>query len=521
MTRSAQFLRNVASNWIGFAVNAGVTLLLTPFVLHHLGETRYGVWIFTSSIIGYYGLLDFGLRGTVNQYMTRYIAVRDFESASEYMSTAVAMLSSIGTLCLAFSVAAAWIAPQVWSFPPALRQEAFWCILVVGVTASLEFVFFPFMAIFTAMQRFDLANLIGVGTRLLTASGIYAALEMGYGLVGISLAGCGGALLDYLIRWRVACRLAPELEISLWRARSARLREMASFAAWTFLMSVNTCIYLYLQPLLIGALLPIAAVGYYALATGLSRQIDAALKPIGHVIYPAAAELHANGDHAALERLYHAGSRLMLLAMVSAVLVAATWAEDFYRLWIGDRYLDGSEYPSVALLLRVLLIATAVSFVSGAGSQILLGAGRVRLLAKLLICGSALNLTLSAILIHAFGLIGAAVATAAAALVIDTVAIPLALQRVLGLRVSDFVRLACVRPAVAAALLAVLMTGIRYASQPAGWLDLIGQISLAGAVTLAVVATLGITPEERERYVVQAVTRLLRKRRQSVEALMR
>jgi O-antigen/teichoic acid export membrane protein len=53
---SSSILRNIASNWAGYAVNAAVTLVLTPFVLHQLGDARYGVWVLTSSIVGYYGL---------------------------------------------------------------------------------------------------------------------------------------------------------------------------------------------------------------------------------------------------------------------------------------------------------------------------------------------------------------------------------------------------------------------------------------------------------------------------------
>ena len=60
MSASAKIISNIRSNWVGYAVNAAVTMLLTPFVLRQLGEARYGVWILTMSIFGYYGLLDLG-----------------------------------------------------------------------------------------------------------------------------------------------------------------------------------------------------------------------------------------------------------------------------------------------------------------------------------------------------------------------------------------------------------------------------------------------------------------------------
>src|SRR4029077_11521351 len=121
-------LRNVASNWAGFAVNAAVTLVLTPFVLHQLGSARYGIWILTSSIIGYYGLLDIGFRAGVTQYLTRYLAIGDYVKASECLSSAVSVLAGLGTVLFCLSLGAAFGAPHLFTLPAGMEREAFWCI---------------------------------------------------------------------------------------------------------------------------------------------------------------------------------------------------------------------------------------------------------------------------------------------------------------------------------------------------------------------------------------------------------
>jgi O-antigen/teichoic acid export membrane protein len=71
-------IRNAASNWLGFAVQAAVAFFLTPFVLASLGPSRYGVWMLVGSLTGYYGLLDLGFRAGLTQYLTRYLATGDY-----------------------------------------------------------------------------------------------------------------------------------------------------------------------------------------------------------------------------------------------------------------------------------------------------------------------------------------------------------------------------------------------------------------------------------------------------------
>ena len=51
-------IRNIVSNWVGFSVQVAVAFFLTPFILHSLGDTRYGIWSLVIGLTGYYGLLD-------------------------------------------------------------------------------------------------------------------------------------------------------------------------------------------------------------------------------------------------------------------------------------------------------------------------------------------------------------------------------------------------------------------------------------------------------------------------------
>jgi O-antigen/teichoic acid export membrane protein len=508
VSNSAVILRNVTSNWIGFAVNAVVTLLLTPYVLQELGMARYGVWILSSSFIGYYGFLDLGLRAGITQYLTRYLALRDFDKASDCLSSSLVTLTLLAMLMTVLSIVGAYVAPHLFHLPAGIDDEAFWCILIVGITSALQCVFSPFSSIFTAMQRFDLSNLIGISTRVFTAGGIFFALKTGHGLIGVSVAYCGANVIDYLLCWQVACRLAPGLDVSWRRSNLSRLREIASFGGWNFLRSVNFYIYQYVPNILIGTFMPVAALGHYGLATGLSRQVNSVLSAVPAVVYPAATALHVQEDLSTLETLYHKASRLMMLIMIPVVLIAFFWADDFYRLWIGEKYLSGSTFQSVAVIFQILLISTVTGFSSSVAQQIIIGTGRMRLVSTLLIIGSVINLSFSLILIRLLGLSGVAAATVIASLVIDMIAMPLMLQRVLGFSVTAFIRNSCMRPLAAGVLQAIIMICIKLIGHAENFIHLVFQGSLAVAGSAAILIVVGLTREERHRFLFEPLRRI-------------
>ena len=225
------------SNWIGFAVHAGVAFFLTPFVLHSLGGARYGIWALVFGLTGYYGLLDLGFRSGITQYMTRYLAKGDFEQVNRTASTAFVALACCGGVVALASCILSWIVPHVFTLPGDALREARWCIIVVGCSAALQFLFFPFSAVFTATQRYDLSNVIGISTRIAAAVATYGAMKLGYGLVGLSVVNATGDIVGYLLRRWLAYRLLPQLAISVRFAAWESLWPMMTFGVWGTLMA--------------------------------------------------------------------------------------------------------------------------------------------------------------------------------------------------------------------------------------------------------------------------------------------
>ncbi len=508
MTRVAGIARNIVTNWFGFVISAAITLLLTPIVLNELGPSRYGIWILTSSIVGYYGILDLGFRAGLTQYLTRYISIEKFDVASEYLSSAVVAMGGFAAIVVVLSVGGAFISPLIFDIPEELVSEAFWCILIVGIGSATQFALFPFAAIFPAAERFDIANYIGIATRLIGAACVLLALKLDYGLIGVSAATFFANFVDYLLRWRISLRIVPQLYFTKHRIVFSRLKDIMSFGVWNFFISLNMYAHQHAPSIIIATFLRLPAVGHYSLATGLMQQISSLLMPVGQVLYPVAVSLNAQGDKVGLKRLYHDGTRMMMIMMISIVLTAGFLAEDFYRLWVGEQYLSSDSYHSVALLLQVLLGSTFTSYTATVGIEILKGAGHIRIMSLALICGTALNILLSLILVHDFGLLGIAIAVVSASAIIDFIVVPVLVQRIMGLSVREWIRHGCIRALLVGVADAVLLTiGYEYVQVDSWGSFLLAGFASVSLCTLSAVS-FGMNGEERERFITQRLRTL-------------
>ena len=72
-----QFINNVGSSWFALGINVAVGIFLSPFILHRLGDSAFGIWVLIFSITGYYGLFDLGIRSSIVRYASKFAATDD------------------------------------------------------------------------------------------------------------------------------------------------------------------------------------------------------------------------------------------------------------------------------------------------------------------------------------------------------------------------------------------------------------------------------------------------------------
>ncbi len=100
MSLAIRALKNVASSWGGLAVNTAVGFFLSPFILHHLGDDAYGLWVLIFSLTGYYGIFDLGIRSSLVRYVSKFQAIGDKEELARLIHTSFVTYSCIGIALL-------------------------------------------------------------------------------------------------------------------------------------------------------------------------------------------------------------------------------------------------------------------------------------------------------------------------------------------------------------------------------------------------------------------------------------
>src|SRR5580704_6428247 len=132
MSLKIRALKNVASSWGGLAVNIAVGFFLSPFVLHHLGDEAFGLWILIYSFTGYYGIFDFGIRSSLVRYVSKFQATGDKDELTRLVNTNLFTYSCIGLILVVPTVLGSFYVARFFQIPPGFVRDARILFLMVG-----------------------------------------------------------------------------------------------------------------------------------------------------------------------------------------------------------------------------------------------------------------------------------------------------------------------------------------------------------------------------------------------------
>lgn len=184
------------------------------------------------------------------------------------------------------------------------------------------------------------------------------------------------------------------------------LAELWSFS-WPLAFSTSIFVLLSkLDVLMIGYFLDPRAVGWYQAISPLRGATMIAVGAFSFLFLPIATTYYGNGNIDGLNRLYVVASKWTVLATFPFVVVFSLFASEVVRVFFGP------AYAPAAPALAVLIVGTFIRTLTGLDGDIVKAIDRPRVELVSAFVGLVANGILNFVLIPAFGIVGAAAATA-------------------------------------------------------------------------------------------------------------
>lgn len=437
--------RSAAWNWLALAVGTLVAFFLSPFLVHNLGNTTYGVWVLITSLTSYMGLLDLGIRGAVTRFVARDHARNDHVGASAAVSAALWTRQWIGLGVVTLTAAIAASLDPLFDIPDELGSEAVGACVLAGLSVAVALVFGVFGGVLAALHRFDLLGGVVIVQNLVRAGGIVWLIRNGHGIRALAALELGVGLAMHLAQFALCRRVYPELRVSFRHPGGRHVRVLWDFSVYAFLMGLFGTLVNYTDNLVVGGFVSVAAVTFFSIGASLTEQIRHVTGSLTTTLAPLASSLEGTGEHAKLQMLLVQGTRVGLLVGLPLIVALFLRGETFICLWMGEEY-----GPVSGRVLQILLAARLFTVANSAGMNVALGISKHKRIAQLVGFEAAVNLILSLWLVRDFGIYGVAVGTLVPGLLVWGVLMPTYLCRAVRVPMATYLLRAWLSPILSA-----------------------------------------------------------------------
>lgn len=497
--------RSVFSNWAGMGVTGIVNFALIPILIRSLGDYQYGIWAVVLSVMDTYGLLDTGMRVTMQRFVAHTSGRNERQSLNEIFVTTMAALLAVSVfLCLVTAVLV-WILPNFFHIGEAARPVFRWVTVLVGASMVITLPTRGLSTYLVGLQRFDLCNIVGIVSAVVRAGLFLVVLHFGYGLFGVAAVMLGvtvAAVPAYLWLVRYA---DPEISYD-WRQVSwARARDLAHFSFYTYLSSGGDYVRFFTDDLVTGRVLSVAMITIISPVERIMVYFRHMLGGLASPFTPRFSELEGRGQVAETRELFIRGTRAcaLLSCFITAMIVLD--GKTLLRLWLGERFV--AAYP----LLLILAVGYVVSLSQLPSQSLMFAKGRHKALGWWTVGEGILNLGLSIYWARRYGLFGVVLGTTVPMLVTAVLIQPWYTLRLVGVSAWQYITRSLARPVLATCVFAAICRGVlpwEFGTNRLTFIELaMGQTMLFALLVYVV----GFAPEDRRQMDVwrrSALTRL-------------
>ena len=432
---SQKVARNTAYSALGYAVSVLALIFLTPYIIHQLGASLYGIWILVTVVTGYAGLTDLGIGTSLQKFVAEHDAKNDPDTINGFLSSGIAFYVLVGVLLLGVSTFVVNpllrlfdIGPQVFSDARTVFFISLGNLIILNVSSV-------FGAVLNGLQYIDLAKRIEMGMTVARVGLYVLVLSYGYGIVGVVLAETSIQVLGCSAQYFYARKMFPRIRIRPWRLKRDIIRRLVGFGGRLQVSRVSEMINLQFDRIVTSKFVGIEFVVFADVGGRLLGRLRVLPLVLLSSVLPAVSQLQALRQEERIRLAFERSTKYLVCTAVPLFVFIAVYAHAVIRVWFD------SAFELAAWTLQILALGYLLNVLTGTFAYFAQGLGDVRPQMKAALLQACLNIVLSIVLAIQIGYFGI-MAASSFSLIVGAIYFGQAFDRILPGSLTKIVRIA-------------------------------------------------------------------------------
>lgn len=379
-----------------------MVFITTPYFLHTLGAEGFGFWMLLTATAGFGAFLNAGTGAATIKQVSASYGRADRKNVGKVVRASLA-ISLTGGAILAAIIVLVFAAAGNLLFSKMGDQSL---VLLTGSVAALlavtEQIDNVFASALKGAEHFGHAARIEMLSKTAQTLAAVFAVSMWGGLASLYASLVLVALLRLVAKSWLVVHL---LDVSSLRPSFVNVTDALHYAKWGWLQGVGGLFFGVADRMLIGSFMGAASLAHYSVATQLAQQIHALSAAGLSVIFPKISRKQEGDAHFSLSRITKLTMAWSFLASGTLALGLLIFGKKILTLWLGE-----AEAEASAGVLWYLTVAYWLLAMNVVPHFILLGVGRIRIVAMSNLAAGLVSVLVMFLLMENYGLVGVGVA---------------------------------------------------------------------------------------------------------------
>lgn len=406
LTSSSLLARNATLNLLTEGWIFLVLLFAIPRLVAFLGEASFGLFSIAWVVVGYLAFLDIGVSSATTKFTSEYLAKHAGAEIGTLIRTALAANCVMGVVAGGLAVISSpLLVRYAFKIPAPLQGQALSVFVVVAFALPVLLIQGVLRGALSSFQRFDWINSVN-GAAMSLQWGLMTFLAWrGWGVVTVVWVAVLARVAMDIVYGLLLMRLVPGVFARFsfcWKT----LRRLLNFGVWVSVSQVMSPLLVYMDRVMIAALVSLQAVTIYTIPTEVFNRLGILPSCLMTTLFPAFSGHGALGTESGqLVRLYNTTTRYLLLALLPLITYLVVNARDILTVWMGPHFAAEG-----AVVLQILAFGALLNFLARLPFGAVQAVGRPDLAARCHLLEFPIYIVLCLLLIPRWGIVGAALA---------------------------------------------------------------------------------------------------------------
>ena len=290
------FFKNTVTNYFSMFVRLVQGIIVTRWLISHLGEAQYGLWVMLWSFFSYALLLDLGFGVAAQKVTATELFKKDIDKYNHTISSIFFSHVSMALLILPLTFIGMYYIRELFHLPSDATSEYItFCrkaLLLSGLAATAVFPLGVFPEILVGLQKLYIRNYIIIISKIIELAGVIVIFLLGYGLFKLLFFVMAVMGLTQLAMLTAVWRSIPHFRIKFAFNKEV-FKGIFHFSTAVYIISIGRMIWERGMFLLISIFCGLAPVGIFQLGSRIPFLIQQVSLPYVENISPISALLHS------------------------------------------------------------------------------------------------------------------------------------------------------------------------------------------------------------------------------------